>query len=32
MTLPARLDSAPGEIWAPIVSVFVANVILYIVA
>ena len=30
MTLPTR-NADPEEIWAPIVSVFVANVILYIV-
>ena len=32
MTLPTRPTYQPDEIWAPIVSVFVANVILYFVA
>ena len=32
MTLPTKIDVYPVDIWAPIVSVFVANVILYFVA
>ena len=32
MILPQRTDVDPKEIWAPIVSVFLANVVLYFVA
>ena len=31
MALPARLDTTPAEIWAPIVACFVANTLLYFV-
>ena len=30
--LPQRTDIEPYEIWAPIVSLFIANLLLYIVA
>lgn len=32
MTLPQRPDVEPYEIWAPIISVFIANIVLYMVA
>jgi steroid 5-alpha reductase family enzyme len=30
--LPQRTDIQPYEIWAPIISVFIANIVLYFVA